>query len=78
MTIWSSEPRDDADDEIVSTDRQTVAEEDEEIESEELGSQETYIYPTKFGYCREYEGEEDGEPVTNSQNFPAFVADVCY
>ena len=60
MTVSS---RGDYDDENVSTDRQTAAEEDEEVKSEELGSQETYIYPTKFGFCRDYDNEEgEAEP----------------
>ena len=63
MTVSSAEPREnvDYDSEVVSTDRQTVAEEEEG--SEELGSQETYIYPTKFGFFREYEASSEGEEV---------------
>ena len=49
-------------DDILSTDVQfstgqaTGAEEEE---SEELGSQDTYFYPSKFGLCRDYEVDED-------------------
>jgi hypothetical protein len=55
-----------------STGQHTGAE--EEIESEELGSQDTYFYPSKFGLCRDYEVEE-GESEKPIAIKPISIAD---